>query len=72
VYKAQDESYFPAPAVEVFDVCGAGDTFLSALTYQYLQSQDVRTSIEFAIKASSITVAHNGNYAPTLEEIHAA
>ena len=56
----------------MFDVCGAGDTFLSALTYQYLQSHDVTNSIEFAIKASSITVAHNGNYAPTLEEIHAA
>lgn len=71
MHKAKDETYFAAPKVEVFDVCGAGDTFLSALTYRYLQTQDVANSIEFAIKASSITVAHNGNYAPTLEEIYA-
>ena len=72
MYKTKHETYFSAPKVEVFDVCGAGDTFLSALTYRYLQTQDVSNSIEFAIKASSITVTHNGNYAPTLEEIYAA
>lgn len=63
------ETYFPAPRVEVFDVCGAGDTFLSAVTFEFLRTKDISKSIEFAIKASSITVMHNGNYAPRLEEI---
>lgn len=63
------EIYYPTPIVEVSDVCGAGDTFLSALTYQYLQSNDISYSIEFANKAASITVQHLGNYAPTLEEL---
>jgi D-glycero-beta-D-manno-heptose-7-phosphate kinase len=63
------ETYYLAPKVEVFDVCGAGDTFLSALAFEYLCTNDISKSIEFAIKASSITVTHNGNYAPTLEEI---
>lgn len=63
------ETYFPAPKVEVFDVCGAGDTFLSALTYQYLESKEITTAIEFANKAASITIKYIGNYSPTLEEI---
>lgn len=63
------EIYYSTPMVEVSDVCGAGDTFLSALAYQYLQSNDISYSIEFANKAASITVQHLGNYAPTLEEL---
>jgi D-beta-D-heptose 7-phosphate kinase/D-beta-D-heptose 1-phosphate adenosyltransferase len=60
---------YPAPRVEVSDVCGAGDTFLAALTYQYLTTKKIETAIEFANKAGSITVQHRGNYAPTLQEI---
>lgn len=63
------ETYFTAPTVEVSDVTGAGDTFLSALAYAYCQSQDIHRSIEFAIQASSITVQHLGVYAPRLEEL---
>ena len=55
--------------VDVVDVCGAGDTFLAALTYQYLVTNSIEDAIKFANKASSITVQHVGNYAPTLEEI---
>ena len=55
--------------VDVVDVCGAGDTFLAALTYQYLATNSIEEAIKFANKASSITVQHVGNYAPTLEEI---
>lgn len=55
--------------VDVVDVCGAGDTFLAALTYQYLVTNSIEEAIKFANKASSITVQHVGNYAPTLEEI---
>jgi D-beta-D-heptose 7-phosphate kinase/D-beta-D-heptose 1-phosphate adenosyltransferase len=61
--------YCPAPKVEVADVCGAGDTFLSALTYQYLNTNDIEKAIEFAIQASAVTVQHLGNYAPTLKEL---
>ena len=61
---------YSAPKVEVVDVCGAGDTFLAALTYFYLlSSKNVEYAIEMAIKASSLTVQHNGVYAPSLEEI---
>ena len=64
-----DDWAFNATPVEVADVCGAGDTFLSALCYQYLNTNDMPDAIQFAIKASAITVQHLGNYAPTLKEI---
>lgn len=60
---------YPAKRVEVADVCGAGDTFLASLTYQYLKTNSIEQAIPFAISASSVTVQHLGNYAPTLEEI---
>jgi D-beta-D-heptose 7-phosphate kinase/D-beta-D-heptose 1-phosphate adenosyltransferase len=61
---------FPVEPVEAFDVCGAGDTFLAAMSYKYLESDDIRTAIKFAIKAASVTIQHIGVYAPTLEEIN--
>ena len=64
-----NEITFPAPLMEVSDVCGAGDTFLSALVYKYLESNDMLESIKFANKASAVTVQHFGVYAPTLQEI---
>jgi bifunctional ADP-heptose synthase (sugar kinase/adenylyltransferase) len=66
VYQGQQ---FPAEKIQVVDVCGAGDTFLSALTYGYLEHYNISNAIKFAIKASAITVQHLGVYSPTLEEI---
>lgn len=60
---------YPAPQVEVVDVCGAGDTFLAALAHQYLETNSMEQAIQFAIKAAAITVQHQGVYAPSLEEI---
>ena len=32
---------------EVFDVSGAGDTFLAALVYEYLVSEDLEKAVHF-------------------------
>lgn len=64
-----DDFAFGARTVEVADVCGAGDTFLAAVCYQYLNTLDMHSAIVFAINASAVTVQHLGNYAPTLDEI---
>ena len=61
--------HFTARRVEVADVCGAGDTFLAALTYKYLLEGSMAPAINFAIRASAVTVQHIGNYAPSMEEI---
>jgi len=61
---------YPAPEIEVVDTCGAGDTFLAALTYGYLNNHsDIGLAIEFANRAAAITVQHSGVYAPSMEEI---
>ena len=70
IYKqGQAEVHQDAPKVEVSDVCGAGDTFLSALTYKYLETTNMNDAVAFAMRAASITVQHVGVYAPRLEEI---
>jgi len=61
---------YPAPEIDVTDVCGAGDTFLAALVYEYLNTDgDMSRAIQFAIRASAVTVQHTGVYAPRLDEI---
>jgi len=62
-------AFSPENSVKVADVTGAGDTFLSALVYEYLNTNDMKAAIVFANKASAITVQRIGVYAPTLEEI---
>ncbi len=65
----KEEKMFSTVPADVVDVCGCGDTFLAALTYQYLMTNSLEDAIIFANKAASITVRHTGNYAPTLKEI---
>lgn len=65
-YKEHEVS---TPQVEAFDVCGAGDTFLSALAFEYVRSKDILKAIEFATRAASVTIQHVGVYSPTLAEI---
>lgn len=64
-----DQRKYDAPSIPISDVCGAGDTFLAALTYKYLLTRSMDKAIAFAIKAASVTVQHVGVYAPGLEEI---
>jgi D-beta-D-heptose 7-phosphate kinase/D-beta-D-heptose 1-phosphate adenosyltransferase len=54
---------------DVTDVCGAGDTFLAALVFKFLNTGRMPDAVKFANKAASVTVQHVGVYAPTLKEI---
>ena len=61
---------YPAELVgDVTDVCGAGDTFLAALAYQFLVTNSMPDAVKFANRAAAITVQHIGVYAPRLEQI---
>lgn len=53
---------YPGIKVGVFDVCGAGDTFLSALVYFYLIHGTIEKAIPYANKAAAIAVTHFGTY----------
>ena len=60
---------YPAEKVNVFDVVGAGDTFLAALTYGYLTYSSIEEAIPFANKAAAVAVSHTGTYVLTKEDI---
>lgn len=69
---SDNETMISTNPVEVVDVCGAGDTFLSALAVQYLYTKNIESAIMFANYAAGITVQHRGNYAPSYDEIRNA
>ena len=60
---------YPAEKVKVFDVVGAGDTFLAALTYGYLEYGSVEEAIPLANKAAAIAVSHTGTYVLKEEDV---
>ena len=60
---------YPAEKVKVFDVVGAGDTFLAALTYGYLKYGTIEEAIPLANKAAAMAVSHRGTYVLTEEDV---
>ena len=62
-------SIYPTETVEVFDVCGAGDVFLSGLVYGYLRYRNMRKAIQIANKLASISVSHMGTYVLTQQDL---
>ena len=64
-----NHKFFPAQKVNVFDVVGAGDTFLAALTYGYLTKHTMEAAIPIANKAAAIAVSHPGTYVLKEEDV---
>ena len=62
---------YPAEKVKVFDVVGAGDTFLAALTYGYLKYGSIEEAIPLANRAAAIAVSHTGTYVLGDEDVTA-
>ena len=53
---------YPGEKVNVYDVVGAGDTFLAALTYGYIKYGKINTASQFANKAAAVAVSNPGTY----------
>jgi len=66
IYK---DKIIPTNKVNVFDVSGAGDTFIASLVVKYLLSNDLEKSIKFANLCSSIVVTKSGTASITKEEV---
>jgi bifunctional ADP-heptose synthase (sugar kinase/adenylyltransferase) len=60
---------YKAEKVNVYDVVGAGDTFLSALVYGYLTYSNIENAIILANKAAAIAVQHSGTYVLNEEDV---
>jgi len=59
---------FPTKSVEVHDVCGAGDVFLSSLVVRWLETKDMKKSIKTANACASLSVTKFGTYILTRKE----
>ena len=60
---------YPGEKVSTYDVCGAGDTFLTALVYFYLKYGKIEIAIPYANKAASIAVSNFGTYVLNKKDI---
>lgn len=64
------DKIYPTDKVEVFDVCGAGDTFISALCSYYVLSKNMIDSIMFANRCAGFVVQKFGTYAIKKEDLN--
>ena len=60
---------YPAEKVKVYDVVGAGDTFLAALVYGYLKYANIDRALMMGNKASAIAVQQQGTYVLKKEDV---
>jgi D-beta-D-heptose 7-phosphate kinase/D-beta-D-heptose 1-phosphate adenosyltransferase len=65
-----NNTLYPAEKVKVYDVAGAGDTFLAALVYGYLCYESIERAILLANKAASIAVQNQGTYVLTEDDVN--
>lgn len=54
------DEIFSVPKVQIKDVSGAGDTFISALVSEYVRTKNIKKSIKFAQKCATIVVQKKG------------
>ena len=66
IYK---QTLYPAEKVNVYDVVGAGDTFLSALVYGYITTNNIDESLMLGNRAAAIAVQQLGTYILTEEDV---
>lgn len=58
--------HITAPKIEVVNATGAGDAFIAALTYGYLNNMDIDESARIAIAASTIALSHENTINPNM------
>jgi len=61
---------YPAEQVKVYDVVGAGDTFLAALVYGYLKYANMDRALMLGNKAAAIAVQQPGTYILTEKDVN--
>ena len=71
VHASQKGQFIDGHKVEALDTTGSGDCFIGALASQYLESNDLLDSVNFANKAAALSVMKRGasSSMPTLEEV---
>ncbi|MES2376096.1 MAG: PfkB family carbohydrate kinase [Bacteroidota bacterium] len=70
IYKDNKLSKKPTKALDVFDVTGAGDTVIAALSFALANKLSISEACDFANTAAAIVVAKFGSAVATLDEIN--
>ena len=65
-----NNTLYPADKVNVYDVVGAGDTFLAALVYGYLTYNNIDEALMLGNRAAAVAVQQLGTYVLQQEDIH--
>ena len=60
---------YPTHECEVFDVSGAGDTFMAAMVWKYLATKSMPDSLKFANHCARIVVQKFGTYCLKKEDL---
>ena len=58
--KEKGFSYYPADKVDIFDLSGAGDTFLAAVSYAFTTTKNIEDSILFAQDCCQQVISKKG------------
>ena len=51
---------YPVPLVGVKDACGAGDTFIAALAFKFVQTENIEHAIDFANRCATQVIQKRG------------
>jgi D-beta-D-heptose 7-phosphate kinase/D-beta-D-heptose 1-phosphate adenosyltransferase len=60
---------YQGQVVDVVDVCGAGDVFLAALAFGYLEFKSIEAAMRLANKCAAISCQHLGSYTLSAEDL---
>lgn len=63
---ANQSKLISTPKVNVINVTGAGDAFISGLVYSYLNEYNLEESATFAMAASILALSHNNTINPNM------
>ena len=64
-----NNTLYPAEKVKVYDVVGAGDTFLAGLVYGYITTNNIDEALMLGNKSAAISVQQPGTYVLTENDI---
>ena len=66
---SQKTFHLKSNAREIFDVSGAGDTVIAAISSAIIANLSIEDAVNFANKAAGIVVGHIGTSAINLDEL---
>lgn len=68
-YNNEGKYFSPAQTTDIVDVCGAGDTFMAAVSLHYTKFGNIQAALDFANHCCSFVVKKKGTVSIELSEV---